>query len=360
MKKKISFLFGKEVSLYKRAVQLLLILSLLIGVVCKIPRKQQDVFPVILLVNRYPLTDADKKYFKNINPYGFLLSIPIHQGLRLSDLKQELEVILERKDFLFFLDQEGGAVNRIRHFNPDFKAPSPQSFGFKAKVDLPKAVSEVYQYGLRTAEELKKLSIDVAFAPLAEAAEKKEVYGRIRYFSEDPEISTPLADAFAKGLTDGGITPCYKHFPGTPTNLDPHLVKQVIDTSLEDLKTKYTRPFAQAYKYPCLMTAHATYTAIDKRNISTYSPAFYRFTRKALNYDGIIIPDALNMQAADGHNPHTIGWRMNKALAAGADVVMPFFAFSADPQWMEEQIRQIRPQYIKRFQKKLKLIKRAR
>ena len=140
--------------------------------------------------------------------------------------------------------------------------------------------------------------------------------------------------------------------------MDPHLVKQVIHASLEDLQNKYTKPFGPANQYPCLMTAHATYTALDKENISTYSSAFYRFTKKALNYDGLIIPDALNMQAADGHSPQTVGWRMNKALEAGADVVMPFFDYSADPKWKEEQLRQIRPQYIKRFQKKVKLIQR--
>ena len=327
---------------------------------CNHHSPRQEVMPVILLINRYPIWPEDKEFFKRINPYGFLLSIPKHPDMDPNKLRLELEEVLGRKDFLFFLDQEGGSVNRLKQFNKDFQSPSASSYGLMAKKDLKQAISEARKEGARTGRELKKFSIDVVFAPVADTIESDNVPRRERYYSTDPHITKALADAFAQGIASEGVTPCYKHFPGTPTNLDPHLVKQVIDMNLEDLKTKYTRPFAQAYKYPCLMTAHATYTAIDKRNISTYSPAFYRFTRKALNYDGIIIPDALNMQAADGHNPHTIGWRMNKALEAGADVVMPFFAFSADPQWMEEQLRQIRPQYIKRFQKKLKLIKRAR
>lgn len=354
----MSFFLQKGVSIYKRVVQVSLIVALVFVFVSKIPSQKQAVFPVILLVNRYPLTKEDKEFYKSINPYGFLLSIPIHEGLKLPDLRRELEDILERKDFLFFLDQEGGAVNRIRHFNPAFEAPSPQSFGQKAKENLPKTRQEVYQAGLNTAKELKKLSIDVAFAPLAEAAEENDIYARSRYFSEDPEISAQLAESFAQGLFDGGITPCYKHFPGTANELDPHLVKQVIHASLEELQNKYTKPFGPANQYPCLMTAHATYTALDKENISTYSSAFYRFTRESLNYNGLIIPDALNMQAAEGHSPQTVGWRMNKALEAGADVVMPFFDYSADPKWMEEQLHQIRPQYIKRFQKKVKLIQR--
>ncbi len=354
MNKKSSFPF------YKRIVQAGLILALLLGLSYKFLPQKKDVFPVILLVNRYPLEESDKQYLRNINPYGFLLSIPIHKGLKLPDLRKELEEVLERDDFLFFLDQEGGGVNRIKHFNPKFKAPSPQSFGDKAKKDLKKAIADVYDYGLQTAAELKNLSIDVVFAPLAEAAENNEVYGRSRYFSEDTTISTLLADSFAKGIADGGIMPCYKHFPGSSTAFDPHVAKQVITADLKTLRTQYTKPFANAKQYPCLMTAHATYTALDEHNISTYSPEFYRFTRKELDYNGIIMPDALNMQSANGYNPQTIGWRMNKALEAGADVVMPFFSYGADPQWMENQIRQIRPQYVKRFQKKLKLIQKAK
>lgn len=320
---------------------------------------QRPVFPVILLINRYPLQEEDKRFLKSINPYGFLLSIPIHPGLKPKEFKKELEVILERDDFLFFLDQEGGAVNRLKHFiKGGFQAPSPQSFGDLAKTSPDKAKHEVYEYGLRTGKALKELGIDVAFAPLAEAASSNTIHHRSRYFSTDPRISKSLADAFAQGLNDSGVTPCYKHFPGAATQTDPHITAQSIPASKEELRSQAVGPFKESKRWNCLMTAHATYPALDANNISTFSPSFYRFLREEIPFEGIVVPDALNMQAAAGSELESIGARMNKALAAGADVVMPFFPYSADPQWMEEQIRQIRPPYIKRFQKRLQLLKR--
>lgn len=319
---------------------------------------KKDIMPVVLLINRYPLEEADKRFLKNVNPYGFLLSIPIHPGLELPRLKAELEEVLGRNDFLFFIDQEGGAVNRIKHFVGGFDAPAPETFGKLAEKDLGEAVRQVYEYGLRTGKTLKEMAVDVVFAPLAEPSAGPDTHRRSRYFSQNPRIAKELADAFARGLNDGGVTPCYKHFPGAPTETDPHETAQEIPASLQTLHEQNLPQFRQAARWNCLMTAHAVYPAIDTQNTSTFSPAFYRFLRKELPFDGIIFPDALNMEAADGADISTTGVRMNKALEAGADVVLPFFPFSAEPEWMEEQIRHIQRPYIKRFQTKASLLKR--
>ena len=344
---------------FKNIILLLLAGAILWGAYAAFLPHKRPIFPVVLLINRYPLQEEDKVFLRNINPYGFLLSIPIHPGLKPKELKKELETILGRDDFLFFIDQEGGSVNRLKHFiKGGFQAPAPQSFGKLAKQDSDKAVQEVYQYGLRTGKALKELGIDVVFAPLAEAASAENIHHRSRYFSTDPKIAKMLADAYAQGLDAGGVTPRYKHFPGAATLTDPHATAQTIDISADTLRTQYTGQFAQSGRWNCLMTAHATYPVLDSKNISTFSPAFYRFLRKEIPFEGLVLPDALNMQAAAGSRLESIGARMNKALAAGADVVMPFFPFSSEPKWMEEQIRQIRPPYIKRFQKRAHLLKR--
>ena len=343
---------------FKNFVRFALAALLLFVALKTVLPKKKDIMPVVLLINRYPLEEEDKRFLQNVNPYGFLLSIPIHEGLEIPRLKTELEEILGRNDFLFFIDQEGGSVNRIKYFVSGFEAPAPATLGKLAQKDLGKAVRQTYEYGLSTGKALKDMAIDVVFAPLAEASAGPNTHHKSRYFSQDFHIAKELADAFASGLSDGGVIPCYKHFPGAPTTTDPHTTAQEIPATLQTLRTQNLPQFRQATRWNCLMTAHAVYPAIDKRNTSTFSPAFYRFLRKELAFDGIIFPDALNMEAADGSDVYTTGVRMNKALEAGADVVMPFFAFSADPKWMEEQIRHIQLPYIKRFQKKASLLKR--
>ena len=349
--------FSKRAVTYKNFIRLLVAAAVLFGAFRAVFPPKRPISPVILLINRYPLQEDDKRFLKRINPYGFLLSIPIHPGMNTLELKKELEEVLERKDFLFFIDQEGGAVNRLKHFISGFDAPAPQTFGELAKTDLNKAVRQVHEYGLRTGRALKELGIDVVFAPQAEAASGDGIHHRSRYFSADPAVAKALADAFAQGLDEGGVTPCYKHFPGAPSKTDSHKTAQRIDDSPETLRTEKAPLFANAARWNCIMTAHAVYPALDAKNASAYSPAFYRFLRKEVPFQGLILPDALNMEAAEGGSA-SAGARMNKALAAGADAVMPFFNFSADPQDMEAEIRQINPVYVKRFQKRAGLLKR--
>ena len=337
----------------KKMFQVLLVLLLAGGVIYWRQSMPSAAAPVLLLVNHYPLTLADKAFFKKANPYGFLLGIPVHTNMHPPTLRKELEEVLGRTDFLFFIDQEGGLVNRIKHFDPSFKAPAPAVFGKMAQTDMAKAEQEVYAYGVRTGKKLKELSIDVVFAPLAEAAAGADTYTRSRYFSEDAQTAKKLADLYARGLAEGGVTPCYKHFFGSPTPTDPHEDVQRIDWSLSQIRHQALPAFAQAKRWPFLMTAHAFYPALDKWRISTYSPTFYRFARKEIPFEGIIITDALNMEAADGAVAEGIAWRMNKALEAGADVVIPFFNIDSNEEWMSRQIGYVRQKYARRLQRKV-------
>lgn len=318
--------------------------------------------PVVLMINFYPLRQIDKDYYRKANPYGFLLGLPSHTNLDPRQLRRELEEILGRKDFLFFIDQEGGQVNRIRLYDPSFDAPAPQTFEKLAKKDLAAAEKQVYEYGLRTGKKLKEYTVDVVFAPLVEAAASEKTPIRSRYFSTDPHIARVLSDAYAKGLADGGVIPCYKHAPGlSATSSDPHHKVQKIDVSLQTLRQQELPAFEKAPRWPFLMTAHGYYSAIDKDQISTYSPAFYDFLRKELNYeDGLIIPDALNMQAAagtEGRQEH-LSLRMQKALEAGADLVLPFFGLADDPQEMTLQVQSLPKKYAWRLKVKMHKLKK--
>lgn len=316
-----------------------------------------DIMPVILLVPHYPLEQADKEFFKRVNPYGFLLSIPRHRDMDPNQLRKELETVLGRNDFLFFLDQEGGSVNRLRQFDPTFRSPAANYYGEVAKENVDKAISLAREEGIKTGKALKKLSIDVVFAPVADIIDSDNVFRRERYYSADPKVSKALSDAFAIGLAEGGVIPCYKHFVGFPTEQDSHRYVPEIDASVEAIEAKLPA-FEESKKYGCLMTEHAVYSAIDKHYVSTYSSDFYKFVRNKFRFEGLVITDALNMVAAGGPNPNAVGYRMNNALAAGADVVMPFFPMYASTQFKEEKLRQIKPEYIKRFQSRVHLLKR--
>ena len=316
--------------------------------------------PVILMINFYPMRQIDKDYYRKANPYGFLLGLPSHTNLDPRKLRRELEEVLGRKDFLFFIDQEGGEVNRIQWYDPNFDPPAPASFGRLAEKDLASAQEQVYQYGLRTGKKLKEYTVDVVFAPLAEIASSDKTPQRSRYFSSDPQIAKILSDAYARGLADGGVIPCYKHAPGfNGAETDPHYEQQIISASLQALHRDALPLFQNGTQWPFLMTAHGYYRAIDPDRISTYSPAFYDFLRRELSYDGVLIPDALNMEAATlGEENRNTSLRMRHALEAGADLVLPFFPLNTDPREMTRQILELPSEYGKRLKKKIKRLEK--
>lgn len=342
----------------KKLCQIGVLAILLGGAIFWYGNTPRPVAPVLLLINHYPLTEKDKTFLKKANPYGFLLGIPARTNMNPCALRKELEDVLQRKDFVFFIDQEGGLVNRIKYFDSSFKAPAPAYFGKLAQKDMPAAKQKVYEYGLQTGKKLKELSIDVAFAPLAEAAAGADTYTRSRYFSDDPTIAKKLADLYAQGLADGGVTPCYKHFLGVASSTDPHETAQQVSLTLPEIRARLLPSFAQANKWPFLMTAHALYPALDKKNVSAYSPAYYRLARQELAFEGIIITDALNMEAASGAVSEGVAWRMNRALQAGADVVIPFFNVDANEEWMQEQIAYISKKYARRLKRKIQTLKK--
>lgn len=313
--------------------------------------------PVLLLIAHYPLPQEDKDFLKRINPYGFVLSIPKHPDMDPNQLRTELEEVLGRKDFLFFLDQEGGSVNRLRNFDASFYSPAASHYGELAQKNFDLALDQARSEGERTGRKLKSYGIDVAFAPVADVIDSEDIFRRNRYYAVDPQVSKALADAFAQGLAEAGVVPCYKHFPGFGDKVDSHKTIPVINAGLAEIKKQMKPAFEKSKKYGCLMTGHALYTSLDEQNVSTYSANLYQLARKTLGFKGIIITDALNMAAAGGPKINNLGERMNKAFEAGADVVMPFFRTNLSPEVMEEKLRQIDPKYIKRFQRRARLIK---
>lgn len=338
-----------------RLLRLVLVLAAFGAIWWLWPSPKPPLRPVILLVNHYPMTAADKQFYRQANPYGFLLGLPSHKNLDPRILRQELEEVLGRRDFVFFIDQEGGSVNRIKQFDPSFPAPAAATFGKLAQKDRKKAIEETYEYGVRTGKFLKNLTVDVVFAPLAEVTPRGDSPHKSRYFSADVKIVEELSAAYAAGLAAGGVIPCYKHALGQSAETsDPHYERQVVALTQKEIRQQLLPPFASARRWPFLMTAHAYYTDIDPEQISTYSPAFYRFVREELQFDGWIVPDALNMASSGPRQFVSEGEQMNRALAAGADLVIPLFNLDANPFWMLEQIKQISNKNLRKFHQKLK------
>ena len=330
------------------------IVLLLILLSCAVSVPAKDIYPLILTIKTYPLTEEEKAYIEQVNPYGFIfVEKDFKQHINLNSLKQELTELLDHKVY-FFVDQEGGKVNRLKHIFPQRKFPSAAYYGtIVGSKGLMKAKQAVFNKAKETARLLTLISVDVNLAPNAEI----NPYGynkffTTRLFSQNVRVVKELSEAFAQGTRASGIEPCYKHFPGTArSHIDPHkLIPVIKNVTMQDLINREFIPFRPIKDYKYVMMGHALYPKIDKQNISTFSPKFYQMLREELDFKGLIITDALNMRAT---GTISIGDKIALALSAGADLAMPFFDYNMPFEERLQELNKIPPEIIENFNYKL-------
>ncbi len=320
------------------------------------PAFSEDILPLIIGISTYPVTEEEKSYIKQVNPYGFVfVEEHFKKNIDFPSLKQELTQLLNHKIY-FFADQEGGKVNRLKYLFPNTDFPSAEYYGKVAeKKGIRIAKKLVFEKAKEIAWYFKLLDIDVNLAPNAEIRPlgNFDTFFKDRLYSQKPKTVKILAEAFAEGTRAGGVEPCFKHFPGTAlSETDPHKTIPVINkVNLETLINKEFIPFASAKNYKYLMMGHALYPQIDSKNVSTFSPKFYKILRKKLKFKGFIITDSLNMKAT-GDNI-SIGEKVARSLSAGADLALFLFPTNMPFDERLKELRKISPETIKKFNKKL-------
>ena len=139
-----------------------------------------------------------------------------------------------------------------------------------------------------------------------------------------------------KGMQEYNIATAAKHFPGHgDTATDSHTGLPCVDKSLDELRQCELVPFQKMIDngVDMLMTAHIQYpqvekeTAISKKDGSEIRlPATLSKTiltdlvRNEMHYDGIIVTDALNMDAISQNFGETDA--CIRAIKAGVDICL--------------------------------------
>jgi beta-N-acetylhexosaminidase len=218
---------------------------------------------------------------------------------------------------LVAIDHEGGRVMRLGE--PFTQFPAAATIGHAGDAAL------AYQVGRAMAAELASVGIDINFAPVLDVHSNpaNPVIGD-RAFGTDPARVAQMGVALMRGLRDGGVIPCGKHFPGHgDTEADSHLELPVVRRARADLERIELVPFraAIAAGAPLLMTAHVLYPALDAAHPATLSRKILRdLLRTELHFDGVIASDDLEMRAITAHQ--AIGEAAVATLAAGADMLL--------------------------------------
>jgi len=181
----------------------------------------------------------------------------------------------------------------------------------------------VRQMAREQATALASIGVTLDFAPVADldGGPSDSTIGD-RSFSVDPTVAARYADAYARGLADGGIKATAKHFPGRAQAIgDDHVGRITSSSTLADLQGADLKPFADiiGQGIPVVMVSNVDYSAIDPTTPASLSPRSYQLLR-SLGFQGVAITDSVGMGAVNQR------WDMAeaavKAIGAGADAVL--------------------------------------
>lgn len=250
---------------------------------------------------------------------------------------QSTQVESDNLPLLIGIDQEGGIVNRL---GSGTQLPGNMALGATNNLDYAKLAGEII------GSELEALGINVNFAPSVDVNNnpKNPVIG-LRSFSSDPNIVSEFGLGYIDGIKEHNVAVAAKHFPGHgDTDVDSHYGLPVVDKSLDELMENELIPFKATMDADAdmIMTAHIQFPQLETETKvsdedgsdillpATLSPAILTdLVRDEMDYDGIVITDALNMEAITNNFGEVETSILSKK--AGADILlMPVIIRSND------------------------------
>lgn len=258
--------------------------------------------------------DADSRaLLAEVRPAGvILLPKNIDTEEKLDALMAELAALLP--ETLFFLDAEGGRVDRLRRL----LGPAPAAADLATR---PPIRSE--RAGRWVGSGLRTFGFDVDFAPVVDLDHGRENNALDRRtLGRSPRSVIARGRRFLAGLQAAGVGGCLKHFPGLgAAEQDTHFAGTVIRRSRRELERDLAPFRALAAEAGAVMVSHAAYPSIDPAGRpADLSPAVVEtFLRRELGFDEIIFTDDLDMHALEVIG--AMAERVEAALVAGCDAL---------------------------------------
>lgn len=234
------------------------------------------------------------------------------------------EIARERTGLPVFLcvDEEGGSVARIAG-NDAFGVTN---VGNMSDIGASGDVQNAYNAGSTIGSYLAALGFNVDFAPVADVLTNpdNQVIGQ-RSFGSDAQKVAGMVTSELQGLSAAGVYGTVKHFPGHGgTSGDSHDGAVSTDKTLEELMAEELVPFQSAVDggVNFVMVGHISAPNVTGDNApATLSKVLITdVLRGQMGYNGIVITDAMNMEAITGF--YNSDKAAVLAVTAGADMIL--------------------------------------
>ncbi len=300
---------------------------------------------------RWELANAELQYWLNQGVGGVILlgGSSADLALRCRELQQWAGSAAQNR-LLLCADVEEGVGQRFE--GATWLVP-PLALAPLWHAEPQRAEALARAYGRCTGREAQIIGLNWVLAPVCDVNNNPaNPVINVRAWGETVAAAAALSCAFLQGLEGEGVLGCAKHFPGHgDTNQDSHLQLPQLLHSRERLEQLEFVPFRAAIgaDVASVMTAHLQLPALDRERPATLSGAVLsQLLRQELAFNGLIVTDALVMEAITNH--YGPGEAAALAFEAGADLIlMPADAAAAldaleqgciTGRWSEERLEQ--------------------
>lgn len=249
-----------------------------------------------------------------------LMQRNVQSAAQLARLCGDIQALVQRETghpALIAMDQEGGSVVRLPA--DALNAPGAMAVASTGNPANARTVGRI------TGQQLRSRGVNFNLAPALDvnANPKNPVIGE-RSYGDTPETVASFGIEMMKGLAEGGVLACVKHFPGHgDTHVDSHLALPVINKSLAQLEAVELAPFRAAISAgaPAVMTSHILMPQLEEKGLpNTLSRAVVTgLLREGLGFSGLVVSDCLEMQAIQASYGTVEGAVL--AAAAGVDLL---------------------------------------
>jgi beta-N-acetylhexosaminidase len=280
--------------------------------------------PAIFGLSGTVLTVSELAFFRDADPAGYILfGRNIENREQLRALTDQLRAIHAREKLLITIDQEGGAVTRMKA--PQWPSYPPGAM-FDALYEV--APASAIEAARANAEalglDLAEVGITCTHAPVLDVRQPgtHDVIGD-RALGYEPMRVAALGRAILDGLARAGIAGTIKHMPGHGrAGADSHKELPTVTATEEELEIDMA-PFRALADAAIAMTGHILFTAWDRAAPATQSPFIVReIIRTRIGFAGLLLTDDLDMEALYGSVPE----RAELAIAAGCDIALNCWA----------------------------------
>ena len=237
---------------------------------------------------------------------------------QLKEMLQNTKIYSKYPVFLG-VEEEGGKVSRVA------KSGLADNAGKAADIGTSGDPQKAKDAGAATGTYLAEFGFNLNFAPVADVNIAENSYIGERAYGNDVGQVGSMVAAAVEGIQGTGVSACLKHFPGLgSTTEDPHAGMAGTERSFDEFAQEELTVFRAGIDagVDFVMVSHLSVPGItgDNTPSSLSSIVINDVLRGQMEYDGIVITDAMNMGAITAY--YTADQAAVMALQAGADMIL--------------------------------------